>query len=375
MADKKITALDALDAAGKATDDLLHIIDYGGGSSPINKKITIANLFSRVDTPLTSIGAYNLEFGATSTKSVLKANIPNATPASGAESEVVINDGADQYVDFRVETAVSPKAIFVDSTTDATNGTTSYVQINGSPDGSATKVDFQVNSVTGILIHTDATDHSIGIGNSTPSGDFIMDITGDGVIVDSTCDTTDGSTAMAMTSSASITVGDRIFGPGIKSGTTVSAKPTGTSVTLSAAATATGTDSKITFVQASKKGHSIQSNGSIAMGAHEEIRSTEGNATVSNLVPVTKLVTDDGNTRTLTMSTTDAVDGQMKYIYVSSEPAAGEFTLQLTNVDGMPAGAVVSLQTIGHSATLIFDGTTATPKWRVLGIQPTTALN
>jgi len=372
MADKKITALDALDAAGKATDDLLHIIDYGGGSSPINKKITIANLFSRVDTPLTSVGAFNFDFGPTTTISGLKVNIPNVTPAASNETEVVINENANQHVDFRVETGVSPKAIFVDSTTD--NGT-SYVQINGAPNGSTTKVDFQVNSVTGILMHTDATDHSIGIGNSTPSGDFIMDITGDGVIVDSTCDTTDGSTAMAMASSTAITVGDRVFGPGIKSGTTISAKPTTTSVTLSAAATATATDSKITFVQASKKGHSIQSNGSIAMGAHEEIRTTEGNATVSNLVPVTKLVTDDGNTRTLSMSTTDAVDGQMKYIYVSSEPAAGQFTLQLTNVDGMPGAATVGLQTIGHSATLIFDGTTGTPKWRVLSIQPSTALN
>ena len=103
MADKKITALDALDAAGKATDDLLHIIDFGTGSAPINKKITVANLFSRVDTPLTSIGAFNLDFGPASTISALKVNIPNVSPSNSNRTEVVINDNANQHVDFRVE--------------------------------------------------------------------------------------------------------------------------------------------------------------------------------------------------------------------------------------------------------------------------------
>ena len=48
--------------------------------------------------------------------------------------------------------------------------------------------------------------------------------------------------------SSVFTVGDRVFGPGIASGTTVAAKPTATSVTLSAAANAAGTGKKMTFV-------------------------------------------------------------------------------------------------------------------------------
>ena len=46
MADKKITALTELSATGKAGEDFLHIIDYGGGSSPVNKKISLTNLFN-----------------------------------------------------------------------------------------------------------------------------------------------------------------------------------------------------------------------------------------------------------------------------------------------------------------------------------------
>ena len=49
MADKKITALTALGAGDVApASDLLHIIDYS--ASPVNKKITVSNLFSNVNT-------------------------------------------------------------------------------------------------------------------------------------------------------------------------------------------------------------------------------------------------------------------------------------------------------------------------------------
>ena len=56
MADKKITALTALGAGlTEPANDLLHIIDYS--ASPVNKKITIANLFNKVNTDTTIIGA------------------------------------------------------------------------------------------------------------------------------------------------------------------------------------------------------------------------------------------------------------------------------------------------------------------------------
>ena len=36
--------------------------------------------------------------------------------------------------------------------------------------------DFEVYSDTGILIHTDAPDHSVGIGTATPSASFMLDV-------------------------------------------------------------------------------------------------------------------------------------------------------------------------------------------------------
>ena len=50
-----------------------------------------------------------------------------------------------------------------------------------------------------------------------------------------------------------------------------------------------------------------------------------------NLVPVTKLPLNSTDTRTLTLSTTDAVDGQIKYLVVTVESASGQFTVQQTN--------------------------------------------
>ena len=109
---------------------------------------------------------------------------------------------------------------------------------------------------------------------------------------------------------------------------------------------------KMTFVQASKKGHTIQSNGSIALASAEELKTSAGNATASNLVPVTKLAFNSTDTRTLTLSTTDAVDGQVKYIVGTVESAAGTFTVQTTNTT---LASTIVLQTLGHSAMFMYD--------------------
>lgn len=47
MADKKITALTAVSDSDIGADDLLHIVDSPGGT-PVNKKMTIAQLFQNV---------------------------------------------------------------------------------------------------------------------------------------------------------------------------------------------------------------------------------------------------------------------------------------------------------------------------------------
>jgi len=175
MADKKITALTDMASTGKSpAEDLLHIIDYGGGSSPVNKKITIANLFSKVNTS-TQIYAASSEFeiGLTdSTVSVLKASVgASATAASG----VVVNDNQNALTDFTVKTENSAQAIFVDSSDDSGAGNVNYVKINGD----SAKIDFQVNSDTGILVHTDSNDHSVGIGTAAPSANYMLDVIAD----------------------------------------------------------------------------------------------------------------------------------------------------------------------------------------------------
>ena len=173
MADKKITALTALDSTGKEPTDLLHIIDFS--ASPVNKKITLANLFARIDTPVSSVGVSNFEYGPTTAISAFKIDIPNATPAASAESTVVVNENGNAFIDFRVESNNSAQAIFVDSSDDSGNGNVNYVKING--DSAA--VDFQVYSDTGILVHTDAPNHSVGIGTNAPSASFMLDVIAD----------------------------------------------------------------------------------------------------------------------------------------------------------------------------------------------------
>ena len=113
MADKKITALTALTATGKVSStDLLHIIDFS--ASPVNKKITVSDIFSNANTAISSYGAYTHDFGPTSAISGLSVVIPNATPAASAETQVVVNEDGNAFVDFRVETDGNTHMLFVD---------------------------------------------------------------------------------------------------------------------------------------------------------------------------------------------------------------------------------------------------------------------
>ena len=175
MADKKITALNELLAAGKDSSvDLLHIIDHSG--SPVNKKITVAHLFDQANCAITSYGAFTHDFGASTGASGLSVVIPNATPAASAETEVVVNDDGNAYVDFRVQTSLNDKAFHLDSSLDSGAGNCNTITINGGAIAGTKKVDFKVNSSTGILVHCDSTDHAVGIGTAAPDTDYLLDV-------------------------------------------------------------------------------------------------------------------------------------------------------------------------------------------------------
>ena len=54
----------------------------------------------------------------------------------------------------------------------------------------------------------------MGVGTNVLDGNYRTQIAGDGVVYDSTCAITDGSTAATATSTAAFTAGDKIYGPG-----------------------------------------------------------------------------------------------------------------------------------------------------------------
>ena len=204
MADKKITALTELNATGKvAATDLLHIIDYS--ASPVNKKITVANLFSNVNAAVSSFGAFTHDFGPTNAISGLSVVIPNATPAASAETEVVVNDDGNAFVDFRVQTSLNDKAIHVDSSLDSGAGNCNTITINGGAIASTKKVDFKVNSSTGILVHCDSTDHVVGIGTAAPDTDFLLDVAAVGGKSIKTAGSIETTGSISATANASIT--------------------------------------------------------------------------------------------------------------------------------------------------------------------------
>lgn len=369
MADKKITALTALTATTKDSDlDLLHIIDYS--AAPVNKKITVAELFSNVNTSTHIYGqSKTFELGSTSTSSsafkvTTSAGTNGATGTAAANHHnVIINDDKDQYVDFTVKTVSSEKAIHVDSSYVSGSSGPCIVFINGDagPGASATqgKTDFCVKGegfdTVNPVIFSDASNDALGVGTNALSGSYRMELHGDGVVVD-TGTLASGATSLTMTSTAAINANDKVFGEGITPGTTVASITNATTAVLSANSTASGAKN-LTFVAAAGTGHAVKMAGNLVLHGYEQLRILDGNKTLSNAVPVHKLIRDGSATnRTITLSDTGAVDGQIKHIYLTSGSSGGHFILDTAN--RFPT-TTHELQTIGDSASFIYDATSS----------------
>ena len=365
MADKKITALTALTNTTKDSSvDLLHIIDFS--AAPVNKKISVADLFSNVNTDTHIYGiSKTFEIGSVATaSSALKVTTgSNTTLTSSIKNEVIVNDDQSQFVDFTVKSASSSKAIHVDASYVSGSSGPSIVFINGDagPGASATegKVDFCVKGegfdVVNPVIFSDASNDALGVGTNVISGSYRMELHGDGVVVD-TGTLASGATSLTMTSTASINANDKVFGEGIAPGTTVASITNSTTAVLSANSTASGAKN-LTFVSASGTGHAVKMAGNLVLHGYEQLRILDGDKSLSNAVPVHKLIRDGSATnRTITLSDTGAVDGQIKHIYQTSGSSGGHFVLNQTN--RIPTVAH-NFQDVGDGASFIFDATSS----------------
>ena len=182
MADKKITALTALTATTKSSSaDLLHIIDFGDGSAPVNKKITVADIFSNVNTDTHIYGiSKTFEIGSTQTaSSAIKVTTTDTTTlSSNKQNEVIINDNASRHIDFTVKTAQSAKAIFVDSDFTSGDAGPGTVFINGD----AANQDFMIqgdnydSSNNDPVLFSDASFDALGLGTSTLDGNYCVQV-------------------------------------------------------------------------------------------------------------------------------------------------------------------------------------------------------
>ena len=267
MADKKITALTALTNTTKDSSvDLLHIIDFS--AAPVNKKISVADLFSNVNTDTHIYGVTKtFEIGTTSTAySAFKVTTGSASDMSGNTAttaqhhNVIINDDANRHVDFTVKSAQSAKAIFVDSDFTSGNAGPGTVFINGD----AGNQDFMIkgdnydSTHNDPVLFSDASFDALGLGTSTVDGNYCVQVAA---------------------------------GPN----------------------------------NAADK-HSAQFQGNIAFSGTEAVSTT---STLSAFKTVHKCAIQSGAT-TITLPTTGCVDGQMKIIYCTTD-GGGTTTLAQTN--------------------------------------------
>jgi hypothetical protein len=316
MADKKITALTELNSTGKVSStDLLHIIDYS--ASPVNKKITVSNLLKDANTAITSFGAFTHDLGPTNAISGLSVVVPNTTPAASAETEVVVNDDGNAFVDFRVESSLSASAIHVDASVDATAGSVNTVTINGD----SAKVDFKVNSDSGILVHCDSNDHVVGIGLATPDTAYLLDV--------------------AAVGGKSIKAAGGIDVTGVSSITGAT--------TITGDATVTGTSTLGGLVKFS------QSAGATVVGTAD--------GTVGGVIPLTTVVSHlsagVGGVNNDEFDLADGVQGQIKICVYTTQANSAVAKVTPASFDGTS----IDMNTPGESVTLLFTNS----KWYPIG--------
>ena len=317
MADKKITALTALTATGKdPAADLLHIIYFS--ASPVNKKISVANLFNNANTDTHIYGASKtLEVGFAA---AVNAHLTVTTGANNAtDGTVTINDDGVNFVDFLVKSGDSDSAIKVDA-----GATPNNVTINGD----SANLDFVVNGdTTASMIHVDASADAVGIGIAAPATTYMLDVGEVG----------SGATGKSIQCAGGADIGGN-------STITGSLGVTG-DTTLTGAATVTGLPK---FTQAA---------GTTLVG-------TAAGAT-TGVIPLTTLVSYlsvDGTTND-EFTLADGVTGQMKILIATVLANSGVAKIGITSFDFTGSNDCLQLNTVGESVTLIFH----TAKWYVIG--------
>ena len=92
MADKKISALTQVADSDIGADDILHIVDNPGGT-PVNKKMTIGQMFENIPTHLAVDDIATLTATASNLASTFATAI-NLTSASG-DVAFTLDDGTD----------------------------------------------------------------------------------------------------------------------------------------------------------------------------------------------------------------------------------------------------------------------------------------